>query len=141
MSTEKNKAAVRRYFEEVWNKGNLAALDEFAAPNVVPHFLPPGLPANIEGFRQFIKLYRAAFPDVHMTVDEVIAEGDKLVDRWTATGTHKGQLMNFAPTFKKMTITGMHFERFDDKGKLIESYAEFDRVGMMQQLGLLPVPA
>ena len=141
MNIEKNKSALRLVFEEVWNKGNFAVLDETHEPNWVSHFMPPGMPPGNEGFKQFVKMYRTAFPDLHFTVDDVIAEGDKVVLRWTATGTHKGKLMNFDPTFKKGTTTGITISRFNDKGKSVEAWSQFDQVGQLQQLGLIPMPA
>lgn len=141
MSIEQNKVNVQRYFEEVWNKGNLTVLDEVMLPTVVVHNLPPKLPPNIEGFKQFIKMFRTAFPDLRFTVDDVIAEGDKVVVRWTSTGTHKGQLMNFPPSGKKGTVTGMSIMRFDTKGKSLETWHQFDELGMLQQIGVMPVPA
>ncbi len=141
MSIDKNIATARRYIDEVWNKGNLAALREVAAPNVVVHFLPKELPKGIAGYEQFVKMYRAGFPDLHFVIDDVIADGDKVVMRWTVTGTHKGQFLSFAPTFRKGTVTGISIEHYDDQGRMVESWLNFDQLGMFQQLGLVPVLA
>ena len=137
MSTEDNKALVRRIIEEVWNQGNLAVVDELSDENVVNHN-PPGPPLQgPEAFKQFVLMYRSAFPDTHFTIEDEIAEGEKVVTRWTARGTHKGELMGIPPTGKQVTVTGISIDRFAG-GKSIESWTNFDTLGMMQQLGVVP---
>jgi steroid delta-isomerase-like uncharacterized protein len=141
MSTETNKTVSRRLFEEVWNKGNLALLNEIIAKDLVnsgPGTLP-GLPTGPEGTKQLITVYRNAFPDVHFTIDEQIAEGDKVVTRWTAHGTHKGELVGIPATGKSTTVTGIGVDRIIN-GKIAESWGIFDQFGMMQQLGVIPMP-
>jgi steroid delta-isomerase-like uncharacterized protein len=141
MSTETNKTVSRRLFEEVWNKGNLALLNEIIAKDLVnsgPGTLP-GLPTGPEGTKQLITVYRNAFPDVRFTIDEQIAEGDKVVTRWTAHGTHKGELVGIPATGKSSTVTGIAVDRIVN-GKIAESWGIFDQFGMMQQLGVIPVP-
>jgi steroid delta-isomerase-like uncharacterized protein len=140
MSVEQNKATNRRVFEEVWNKGNLAVIDEISAANPVNHFIPPGMAAGTEGFKQFVMLYRGAFSDLHFTLDDVIAEGDKVVTRWTTHATHTGPLMNIPPTGKKTTVTGITIARYDADGKTAEAWATFDQLGLLQQLGVIPAP-
>jgi predicted ester cyclase len=138
MSTEKNKTAVRRVVEEAINKGNLAVLDEVMASNYVYHF--PGMEVKgPDGFKQFITMMRAAFPDFHITVDTLVAEGDMVAVRLIITGTNKGNLMGTAPTGKKMTITEAVFIRFAG-GKEVEASPTIDRLDMFQQLGI-PIPA
>jgi predicted ester cyclase len=90
MSTEANKAALRHFYEEVFNKQNRAAIDEFIDPNQVDHAAPPGTPGGLAGARQTIGMYLTAFPDLHFTIEDMIAEGDKLVARLTCRGTQKG---------------------------------------------------
>lgn len=137
MSTEDNKALDRRGFEEVWNQGNLAVIDELSAENVVTHN-PPGPPMQgTEAFKQFIQMYRSAFPDTQMTVEDQIAEGDKVVTRWTARGTHQGELMGIPATGKQVTVTGISVSRWAN-GKTVESWSNFDTLGMLQQLGVVP---
>ena len=97
MSTEENKAMVRRFIEDVFNKQNVSALDGFLAPNVVHHSLPPGMPRDREGFKQLVSVLLAAFPDFHSTVEDMIAEGDKVVARATTGGTHKGEFFGIPP--------------------------------------------
>jgi steroid delta-isomerase-like uncharacterized protein len=140
MSTEENKAISRRGLEEGFNKGNLAALDQIYASNHVNHDTPPGLPNNMEGLKQFIGMYRAAFPDLHTNIDRQIAEGDKVVTQWTATGTNKGSLMGMPATNKSMTITGITIERFANS-KIVETWNTYDQLGLMQQLGAIPAPS
>jgi predicted ester cyclase len=139
MSTEDNKAVVRRFYEEVMNKKNLAAIDEFIDPHGIDHALPPGMPGGIEGSKQFIGMYLAAFPDLHFTVEDMIAEGDRVVSRLTTRGTHKGALMGIPPTGKQVTITGIDINRIVG-GKSVEHWLEMDTMGMMQQLGIIPAP-
>jgi steroid delta-isomerase-like uncharacterized protein len=141
MLAETNKAVARRFLEEVWNKGKLAVLDEIIAKDHVnsgPGTLP-GLPTGPEGSKQLVTVYRNAFPDVHFTIDEQIAEGDKVVTRWTAHGTHKGELVGIPATGKSSTVTGIGVDRIVN-GKIVESWGIFDQFGMMQQLGVIPTP-
>ena len=137
MSTEENKAIVRRDWEETWNKGNLDTVDEIFATTYVGHFLSPEFPPDLEGYKQFINSYRTAFPDIHITIEDEIAEGDKVVTRFTSRGTHKGELMGIAPTGEQVTVTGISIFRIAG-GKIVEDWTEFDAVGMLQQLGVMP---
>ena len=139
MSTEENKAMVRRCIEDVFNKHNVSALGEFLAPNVVHHSLPPGVPQDREGFKQFVSMLLAAFPDFHITVEDMVAEGDKVVALATTGGTHKGEFIGIPPTGKQATWTEIFIWRIDG-GKAVEMWAELDQLGMMQQLGVMPPP-
>ena len=139
MSTEENKALERRGIEEGWNKGNLTVIDELIAANVVTH-RPPAPPLQgTEAFKQFVLMYRSAFPDLHYTIEDQIAEGDKVVTRWTARGTHKGELMGIPPTGKQGTVTGISVSRWAN-GKVVEIWINADDLGMLQQLGVVPAP-
>ncbi len=138
MSAE-NKALSRRTIEEIYNKGNLSIINEIYATDFINHSAPPGLTPDREGYKQFASMYRSAFPDLQMTVEDQIAEGDKVTTRWTATGTHKGELMGIAPTGKQVTVTGIAISRYAG-GKLVEAWNEFDQANMLQQLGVLPPP-
>ena len=135
--SEQNNAIARRVFEEVWNKGNLDALDEVYVTDVVGHNAPPGQPPGIKGTRQFIGMYLQAFPDTRMVVEDQVAEGDKVVTRWTATGTHRGELMGMPPTGKSVRVTGITINRLEG-GKIVEEWGTFDQLGMLQQLGAIP---
>ncbi len=139
MSTESNKAVARRFLEEVFGQGKLAVADEIVAPDHVdrgPGALP-GLPPGPEGSKMIVTVYRNAFPDIQFTIDEQIAEGDKVVTRWTGFGTHKGGLAGFPPTGKSATVTGIGVDRIVN-GKIVESWGVFDQFGMLQQLGVIP---
>jgi steroid delta-isomerase-like uncharacterized protein len=138
MSTEDNKALMRRFLEEVFNKQNLAAIDEFIAPNHVDHTLPPFLPTTPEGTKQAIGMFLTAFPDVHLTVEDMIAEGDKVVTRYTSRGTQKGAFVGIPPTGKQMTVSSIVVARIAD-GKIVEEWGLDDQMGMLQQLGVIPV--
>jgi len=141
MLSDTNKTVSRRFLEEVWNKGNMAVLNEIIANDHVnsgPGTLP-GLPTGPEGSKQLVTVYLNAFPDVHFTIDEQIAEGDKVVTRWTAHGTHKGELVGIPATGKSSTVTGINVDRIVN-GKIVESWGIFDQFGMMQQLGVIPMP-
>ena len=140
--SDQNKGLARRAFEEVWNQGKLTVLDELAASNATyndPN-VPGGKFTGPEGIKQFVQIYRTAFPDVHITINDQIADGDKVVTRWTATGTHKGHLMGIAPTNKHATVTGVDIARFHD-GKVVEAWASYDMYGLLQQLGVVPAMA
>ena len=140
MSTEANKAIARRFLEEVFGQGKLAVADEILAPDHVDHGpgALPGTPPGPEGSKMLVTGYRNAFPDIHFTIDEQIAEGDKVVTRWTGHGTHKGELAGIPATGKSATVTGMGVDRIVN-GKIVESWGIFDQFGMMQQLGVIPV--
>ena len=141
MLTETNKTVSRRFFEEVFGNGKLNLLDEIIAKDHVnkgPGSLP-GLPTGPEGAKQLVAVYRNAFPDLRFTIDEQIAEGDKVVTRWTAHGTHQGELVSIPATGNLSTITGIAVDRFVN-GKIVESWGIFDQFGMMQQLGVIPTP-
>ena len=137
MSTEENKAILRRWFEEFWDKRNLGAFDEILADNFFYHNAPPGIPPGLEGTRELFTMYQAAFPDARVTVEDMIGEGDRVVTRQTFTGTHRGEMMGIAPTGKQITVTGIAISRIAG-GKIAETWEEVDRLGMMQQLGVVP---
>ena len=140
MSTESNKAIARRLIEGAFSQGNLAVLDEIIAPNQInsgPGALP-GLPSGPEGVRMLITNYRNAFPDLHFTIDEQVAEGNTVVTRWTAHGTHNGEVAGIPATGKPATVVGVGVDRVEN-GKIVESWGLLDQFGMMQQLGVIPV--
>ncbi len=140
MSVEENKAIERRLTEELWNKGNLAVVDELYATNFVSHGSDiPGVTPDREGYKQFVTMSRTALPDFHTTVEDMFAEGDKVVQRFTARGTHKGEFMGIPPTGKQVTITGIGIHRITG-GKIVEDWVNMDMLGMMVQLGLVPPP-
>jgi steroid delta-isomerase-like uncharacterized protein len=136
MNTPDNKAISRRRFEELWNGGNLDALSELATEDVVFRDRDMGEHRGHEATRTFVTMYRHAFPDLRFTIEEQIAEGDKVVTRWTARGSHRGELMGIPPTEKSATVSGMTLDRITD-GRIAESIGSWDALGMMQQLGIL----
>jgi steroid delta-isomerase-like uncharacterized protein len=131
-----NKALVRRSIEEAINKGNLAVIDEMAAPNYVYHEPTAGEVKGPDGLKKLIAMYRGAFPDVRMTIDEQIAEGDLVVTRWTVRGTHRGELMGVAASGKQIAVTGIVITRFAN-GKAVEEWENYDALGMMRQIGAI----
>ena len=139
MSIEANKTLVRRGWEKIWNKGDLSIADEHYAPNYILHM--PGNPDmhGPAGHSQVVMMYRTAFPDLHFTIEDQIADGDKVVNWVTARGTHQGELMGIPPTGKQMAVTGITIDRVAG-GKLVESWATWDFLGLMQQLGVIPAP-
>ena len=139
MSVEQNKTIVRRVFDEVWGKGQVALLSQLYTTDVCDHLALPGQPRGVEGQRWFVEMMRKAIPDMHITLDRVVGEGDFVTDYWTCTGTHKGEMMGMPATNKKFTISGSSMSRFSG-GKISEIWALGDMLGMLQQLGLAPIP-
>jgi steroid delta-isomerase-like uncharacterized protein len=138
--SEENKASFRRMFEEVMNQGNFSLIDELVAPDMVEHEeLPPEIPAGREGIKVFFTMFRGAFPDLNATIDEVIAEGDKVVARSTWSGTHQGEFMGIPATGKRVSFGVIDIMRFAD-GVVVEHWGQMDSLGMMQQLGVVPAP-
>jgi steroid delta-isomerase-like uncharacterized protein len=137
MSAEENKAIVRHHFEEMWNQGNLTVVDETYTTDPIIHVPPSPDILGTEALKQFVTMYRTAFPDFHVIVEDEIAEGDMVVIRWTASGTHKGEFMDIPPTGKQIKITGISLGCIAS-GKLVETWTNFDALGMLQQLGVIP---
>jgi steroid delta-isomerase-like uncharacterized protein len=140
MSPEENKAIIRRGFEEILNQGNLDAVDTYFSPDYVGH--DPALPEDLHGpqdFRQFAASYLSAFPDLHITIEDQFAEGDKVVTRFTSRGTHQGEFVGIPPTGNQITVEGISIDRVVG-GKSAESWTISDIMGMMQQLGVIPAP-
>jgi predicted ester cyclase len=137
MSAE-NKAVSRRFIEEGFSTGNLAVAHEYIASNFA-NYDPgtPPLPAGPEGYKQLVTMYRTAYPDLKLTVEDLLAEGDKVAARWTARGTNTGKLGDMAPTGKPMTVTGISILTITG-GKVGTQYTNWDTLGMLQQLGVIP---
>jgi steroid delta-isomerase-like uncharacterized protein len=140
--SDQNKTLSRRNFEEVWNQRKLESIDQLVASNSVLHdpSVPGGTVAGSQGYRAFVESFLAAFPDIHFTINDQIADGDKVATRWTGTGSQKGALMGIAPTGKRATVTGITIDRYEN-GKAIESWTNYDTLGMLQQLGVVPMLA
>jgi len=129
------QALVQRFIEETFNRGNMVLADEVYAPSFVSHE-PTGPKKRDPGYvKQFVGMYRAAFPDIHTAVEDLISEGDKVAYRWAARGTHEGELMGIASTGNPVTMTGITIGRISG-GKIVEEWNLFDQLGMMQQLGV-----
>jgi steroid delta-isomerase-like uncharacterized protein len=133
--SEANKALYRRLVEEGWNKQNLALLDELYADCV--YYNPATGEIKGEALKQFLASMLAAFPDIRFTVEDQVAEGDKVVTRWSGTCTHQGEFMGLAPTGKQVTTNGMSIVRIVE-GKVVEERVELDTLGFFQQLGAVP---
>jgi steroid delta-isomerase-like uncharacterized protein len=139
MSTEENKAVVRRLLD-VWEQGNIDLIDELLAPDYVNHSpATPEQPTGPEGLKGVVSMFRSAIPDLKMVVEDMIAEGDKVVLRYTLEGTHEGELFGIPPTGKQLSVKGIAVERVSD-GKIREHWRVTDELGMMQQLGVIPEP-
>ena len=137
MSTEENKAIVSRLFEEL-NKGNLDILDQIFAPDFVNHHPAPGMTPDKEGVKQFIANMHNTFPDYRWNVEDLIAEEDKVVYRFTMHGTDTGGIMGMPPTGKKVVVEAIGIQRFSN-GKVTERWNIGDSLGMLQQLGIIPL--
>jgi steroid delta-isomerase-like uncharacterized protein len=139
--SEHNKAIVRRLFAELWNTGNLSMADQIFAPTYEHHDpSTPDFGRGPDSEKKRASLYRNAFPDMHLTIEDVIAEGETVMTRWSCQGTHKGDLNGIAPTGKRFTITGVTVARVSG-GKIVEGFVNWDALGLMQQLGVVPAPA
>jgi steroid delta-isomerase-like uncharacterized protein len=135
---QENTSLIRRWFEEVWNKGRMEAIDEMASPDVVGHGQAQhATDIGLKEFKPFVRALRSAFPDMKVNIDYVIEQGDKVVARWTATMTHKGEFLGFAPTGKKVTVTGTTTQRISG-GKIVEGWDNWDQLGLLVQIGAVP---
>jgi steroid delta-isomerase-like uncharacterized protein len=136
--SEANKDLIRRY-QEAYNTGDLDVLDEILAPDWVTNAWPEGMPQSIESAKQFYAMATSVFPDLHYTTEDLTAEGDKVVQRWTLRGTHKGELLGLSPTGREVKAAGISIFRMAD-GRIVEHWAFADDLGFLQQLGA-DVPA
>ncbi len=138
MSIEENKEINRRVVEEILNQGNQDLIDELYDENYIGQ-MPPDEIKGPEGMKQFVSQFRNGFPDLKITIEDQIAEGDMVAIRQTTTGTHTGEFQGIAPTGKKVEITVSVMGRFAN-GKFVESWVNMDALGMMVQLGVVPPP-
>ena len=139
MSTEQNKALLRRIFEEGVNQNKPGVFDELIAPDCKFHDQPLGMPPTREGFRQIQATFRAAFPDVHLTIEDEFADGDYVIQRGYGTGTHQGEFNGIPPSGKKIKLNVIHIWRFAN-GMAVENWVQIDALGLMQQIGAIPTP-
>lgn len=136
--SEQNKTIVRRAFEEVYNRGNLDIVDELVSSDFVVHASSEDIHGPT-GLKLYVTALRQAFPDLHLTIDDQVAEGDRVVTRWTARGTHTGTFQGTPPTGKHGTMTGIDIDRVID-GRAVECWTNTDELGLLQQLGVVPTP-
>ena len=137
MSVDQNKALIRRLYEEAFNKGNLEVVDEILSPNYVRHGLAPGATPGPESTKQVFTMMRTAFPDIRITIEPMVGEGDMVAAQLTHHGTHRGEFMGIAPTGKQVTVTAIGIYHFANK-KLVEAWIQMDELGMLKQLGGVP---
>jgi steroid delta-isomerase-like uncharacterized protein len=133
--SEQNKGRIRRVIEEAYSQGNLAVVDEVAASNLVIHTMSQDIRGR-DGAKQYVAMMRTAFPDLHFTIEDQIAEGDMVVTRWTARGTHKGNFQGVPATGREVRLMGTDIDRMTD-GRVVECWAHVDELGLMQQLGAI----
>jgi steroid delta-isomerase-like uncharacterized protein len=140
LMSEENKASYRLMSEEVWNQGQLDRAGEFFAPDVLIHSAQPGTPPGIAGVTATVTMMRTAFPDLKISNESMIAEGDLLTARWVARGTHRGELLGAPPTGKQVEFGGISIVRMSG-GKIAEIWGQSDLLSLMQQIGAIPAMA
>ena len=139
--SEENKALARREVEEIFTQGKLDVAEEIYASDFVDHDLV--LPQEMHGpeeMKEYVGMYRSAFPDLKVTLEDQVAEGDKVVNRWTAQGTHRGEYMGVAPTGKEVEFAGIHISRINEEGQIAENWEVYDLMGLMRQIGAVSTP-
>ena len=136
MSIEENRALARRWCED-FNAQNWAGIVARTAPDFIQHGAPPGLAADLAGHQQLLTALWTAFPDAHQVNEELIAEEDKVVERYTVRGTHQGAFLGIPPTGKRVSVSALGIDRIKD-GKIVETWISMDTLGLLQQLGAIP---
>ena len=137
--SEENKAIVRGIIED-FNHGHLDSVVELSAPDLINHSAPPGVPPTREGWKQLLAMFKTGFPDIHFQIEQLIAEGDLVMVRFTGHGTHQGELMGIPATGREVAFSGVVILRFAN-GKMVERWEQFDMMGMMTQIGAIPALA
>ena len=140
MHTAPSTSLVRQIFDQAFNQGNLAIVDELISADLTSRMPGWGLPATRMGLKQMIVNLRSAFPDLHCKIDDEIGEGEKLAAHWTMLGTHQGSFFGSPPTGRPVTAQGLIFARTEN-GQIVEDWILIDYLGILQQLGLIPPPA
>jgi predicted ester cyclase len=138
--SEQNKELVRRFIDEVFRKKNIGIIDYLFAPGFISHYVPPGTIQDVEAFKKSIRSFLTAFPDIEITIEDLIAEDDKVVAHVTGGGTHTGNFQAFPPTGKRVILLAMIIWRISDS-KFVERWEIMDQLGMLQQLGIIPKPS
>jgi steroid delta-isomerase-like uncharacterized protein len=139
MSIEQNKSIVRRWIEEGWNKGNLAVIDQVYDPNFVQHEPAPETVNSSEALKQYVGAYLTAFPDLNLSIEDLVAEGDRVVWRFQSSGHQNGPFMGIPATGKSGSITGLVMFRLENS-RIVEAWVNIDALGLLQQLGVIPMP-
>ncbi len=137
--SEENKALIQRFVEEAFNKGNVDVSDEVYSPTFVSHEPTGPVERSPEYVKNFVNTYLSAFPDGRTTIEDMVAEGERMAYRWTYRGTHQGELMGVPPTGREVRVTGITIDRISG-AKIEEEWNNFDQLGLLQQLGVVPTP-
>lgn len=135
--SEQYKNAAQNLIERGFNQKDSSAFEAYFSPHLKDHALPPGIPQGFEGRKMFYSMMLAAFPDMQVRLEDVFTEGDKVVTRWSARGTHQGDMMGIPPTGKQISVGGIAIDLFEN-GQSVEHWEVFDQMGLMQQLGVIP---
>lgn len=139
MSAVQSQSLICRIFNQAFNQGNLAVVDDLVAPGSVTHAVPGDLPLRQRELKQLIIMFRTAFPDLHCTVEDEINEGHKSAAHWTMCGTHQGPFLDNPPTGRPIAVQGIIFTRIEND-RIAEGWVLVDQMGMLQQLGIVPPP-
>jgi predicted ester cyclase len=139
VSVQDNKAIVTRVSEQAVGGGDLSVMDELVAEDFLDHSALPGTPPGREGAKEFVRIFHAGFPDLSLTNEDIIEEGDKVVHRYVLRGTHQGEFMGIPPTGNRIEVHGIDELRVAG-GKIVERWGQVDQLGLMQQLGVVPPP-
>jgi steroid delta-isomerase-like uncharacterized protein len=135
--TATDATGVRRRYHDAWNSGDIEALDRIMAPDVVNHSQLPGQTNGVEGFKQALGWMRSGVPDLTITIDATVADGEMVATRWTGSGTHTGVLMGIPASGKSVTVSGIDICRVSD-GRIVEYWQELGMLSMLQQVGAIP---
>jgi steroid delta-isomerase-like uncharacterized protein len=138
--TEQHKDLTRRFYDEVLSKGDVDLIPELCSEDIVDHEAPPDMPQGIEGVQAFVQMFRQAFPDLQVVVEDELAEGDRVACRVRYTGTHEGEFMGVAPSGNRIDVEVIDIARIVD-GKCVEHWGVTDNMGLMQQIGAMPQEA
>ena len=137
--SEKLKAAVREFYERGWNQGDLSVIDELFSPDYEDHDAAAQTgTSGLEAARRFIEMFRAAIPDLHVAIEDQYADGSTVTTRWTASGTHEGTLIGVPASHRRVEVSGISIDRFDEEGRLVEGWGNWDGIALLRQVGALP---
>ena len=139
MSTDRTESLIRRIFDEAFNQGNLAVVDELLSSDHFTHTAFGGVPHGPGGLKWLIAMFRTAFPDLHCTIEDEIREVDRFAAHWTMRGTHRGLFLGNPPTGRLVEVQGLIFARTAN-GRIVEDWTLVDQMGILQQLGIVPPP-